>query len=55
MRKTLMAVAPAIAFIVPAYADPAPVVHYAPAENLELIDVELIDTAKSYAGNWVTG
>jgi phosphatidylserine/phosphatidylglycerophosphate/cardiolipin synthase-like enzyme len=46
MRKTLMAVAMAIAFIVPTYADPAPVIHYALAENLEHIDVELIDTAK---------
>src|SRR6201998_2576133 len=27
-------------------ADPAPIIHYAPAENLEHIDVELIDTAK---------
>jgi hypothetical protein len=27
-------------------ADPAPTVHYAPAENLEHIDVSLIDTAK---------
>jgi phosphatidylserine/phosphatidylglycerophosphate/cardiolipin synthase-like enzyme len=27
-------------------ADPAPTVHYAPAENLELVDVELIDTAQ---------
>lgn len=27
-------------------ADPAPTVHYAPAESLEHIDVELIDTAK---------
>src|SRR5215813_9926700 len=27
-------------------ADPAPIVHYAPAENLEHIDVELIDSAK---------
>jgi hypothetical protein len=27
-------------------ADPAPVIHYAPAENLELIDVALIDRAE---------
>jgi len=27
-------------------ADPAPTVHYAPAENLEHIDVELIDSAQ---------
>jgi hypothetical protein len=26
-------------------ADPAPMIHYAPAENLEHIDVELIDSA----------
>jgi len=29
-----------------ASADPAPIIHYAPAENLEHIDVALIDTAK---------
>jgi phosphatidylserine/phosphatidylglycerophosphate/cardiolipin synthase-like enzyme len=28
------------------YADPAPTIHYAPAENLEHIDVALIDTAQ---------
>jgi hypothetical protein len=28
------------------YADPAPIIHYAPAENLEHIDVELIDCAQ---------
>jgi phosphatidylserine/phosphatidylglycerophosphate/cardiolipin synthase-like enzyme len=28
------------------HADPAPTIHYAPAENLEHIDVELIDSAK---------
>jgi hypothetical protein len=28
------------------HADPAPTVHYATAENLEHIDVELIDSAK---------
>jgi hypothetical protein len=28
------------------YADPAPIIHYAPAENLEHIDVELIDGAR---------
>jgi phosphatidylserine/phosphatidylglycerophosphate/cardiolipin synthase-like enzyme len=32
--------------MVPAYAGPAPVIHYAPAENLEHIDVEVIDGAK---------
>jgi phosphatidylserine/phosphatidylglycerophosphate/cardiolipin synthase-like enzyme len=30
----------------PCYADPAPVIHYAPAENLEHVDVALIDRAK---------
>jgi phosphatidylserine/phosphatidylglycerophosphate/cardiolipin synthase-like enzyme len=28
------------------YADPAPIIHYAPAENLEHIDVVLIDGAR---------
>jgi phosphatidylserine/phosphatidylglycerophosphate/cardiolipin synthase-like enzyme len=28
------------------HADPAPTIHYAPAENLEHIDVELIDSAR---------
>jgi phosphatidylserine/phosphatidylglycerophosphate/cardiolipin synthase-like enzyme len=28
------------------YADPAPTIHYAPAENLEHFDVELIDSAQ---------
>jgi len=30
----------------PCCADPAPVIHYAPAENLEHIDVALIDRAE---------
>jgi phosphatidylserine/phosphatidylglycerophosphate/cardiolipin synthase-like enzyme len=30
----------------PSNADPAPTIHYAPAENLEHIDVALIDRAK---------
>ena len=28
------------------YADPAPTIHYAPAENLEHVDVELIESAQ---------
>ena len=28
------------------HADPALIIHYAPAENLEHVDVELIDSAK---------
>ena len=28
-------------------ADPVPMIHYAPAENLEHIDVELIDSGRS--------
>ena len=32
--------------LVPCAADPAPVIHYAPAENLEHIDVALIDRAE---------
>jgi hypothetical protein len=30
----------------PGCADPAPVIHYAPAENLEHVDVALIDRAE---------
>ena len=30
----------------PCCADPAPVIHYAPAENLEHVDVALIDRAE---------
>jgi hypothetical protein len=32
------------------HADPVPTVHCAPDENLEHIDVEIIDTAKSSVG-----
>lgn len=34
-----------LAFMVPCCADPAPVIHYARAENLEHVDVALIDRA----------
>jgi hypothetical protein len=34
----------------PLRADPAPVIHYAPAENLEHIDVALIDRAEHEIG-----
>ncbi|MDQ6868244.1 MAG: hypothetical protein M3178_07505 [Pseudomonadota bacterium] len=34
------------ASLAPCCADPAPVVHYAPGENLEHVDVALIDRAK---------
>jgi hypothetical protein len=30
----------------PCWADPAPVIHYAPGENLEHVDVALIDSAE---------
>lgn len=30
----------------PAIVDPAPAIHYAPAENFELVDAALIDTAR---------
>jgi phosphatidylserine/phosphatidylglycerophosphate/cardiolipin synthase-like enzyme len=35
-----------LASLAPCCADPAPVVHYAPAENLEHVDVALIDRAE---------
>lgn len=41
---TRLLVAAAIAIVTPCLADPA--IHYAPAENLEHVDVELIDRAR---------
>jgi phosphatidylserine/phosphatidylglycerophosphate/cardiolipin synthase-like enzyme len=35
-----------VASLAPYLADPAPVIHYAPAENLEHVDVALIDRAE---------
>ena len=35
-----------LASLAPCAADPAPIIHYAPAENLEHIDVALIDRAE---------
>ncbi len=39
-------VAAFLALCPPVHADPAPIIHYAPSENLEHVDVALIDTAK---------
>jgi phosphatidylserine/phosphatidylglycerophosphate/cardiolipin synthase-like enzyme len=39
-------VAAFLALCSPSLADPAPIIHYAPTENLEHIDVALIETAK---------
>jgi phosphatidylserine/phosphatidylglycerophosphate/cardiolipin synthase-like enzyme len=44
--KPLIVAAAIFALCPPGRADPAPAIHYAPAENLEHIDVTLIDTAK---------
>jgi hypothetical protein len=45
-----LSVQAAVLFLVslaqPGCADPAPIIHYAPAENLEHIDVALIDRAE---------
>ena len=35
-----------LASLAPGRADPAPIIHYAPAENLEHVDVALIDRAQ---------
>jgi hypothetical protein len=35
-----------LASLAPCCADPAPVIHYAPGENLEHVDVALIDRAE---------
>lgn len=45
MKRVILA-AVILALCPQAQADPAPVIHYAPTENLEHIDVALIDTAK---------
>jgi phosphatidylserine/phosphatidylglycerophosphate/cardiolipin synthase-like enzyme len=44
--QAILASAAFVAIGALSHADPAPMVHYAPAENLEHIDVELIDSAK---------
>jgi phosphatidylserine/phosphatidylglycerophosphate/cardiolipin synthase-like enzyme len=45
MNRLILASA-ILAICSPSLADPAPIIHYAPAENLEHIDIELIDRAK---------
>ena len=35
-----------LASLAPCCAEPAPIIHYAPGENLELVDVALIDRAE---------
>jgi phosphatidylserine/phosphatidylglycerophosphate/cardiolipin synthase-like enzyme len=44
--RTAVTIAAILALYPQCRADPALVIHYAPAENLEHIDVALIDTAK---------
>jgi phosphatidylserine/phosphatidylglycerophosphate/cardiolipin synthase-like enzyme len=45
MNRLILASA-LLALSSPVLADPAPIIHYAPTENLEHIDVALIDSAK---------
>ncbi len=45
-HAVLTAVSLFLASLAPCSADPAPVIHYAPAENLEHVDVALIDHAE---------
>ena len=45
MRASLTAV-PFLATLAPCRAEPTPAIHYAPAENLEHVDVALIDRAE---------
>jgi hypothetical protein len=44
--RPVVTIAAIIAVWLPCRIDPAPLIHYAPAENLEHIDVELIDGAR---------
>jgi hypothetical protein len=46
LLRTSLTVAAILATFPQSRADPAPVIHYAPTENLEHVDVELIDSAK---------
>ena len=45
LRASLTAV-PFLATLAPCRAEPTPAIHYAPAENLEHVDVALIDRAE---------
>jgi phosphatidylserine/phosphatidylglycerophosphate/cardiolipin synthase-like enzyme len=45
-RSACIAACLLLASLAPGRADPAPVIHYAPAENLEHIDVASIDRAE---------
>ncbi|WGJ15030.1 hypothetical protein QEV83_01600 [Methylocapsa sp. D3K7] len=46
VTRLLLAAGAFVASFISFSADAAPVLHYAPGENLEHIDVALIDTAK---------
>src|SRR5580704_1368598 len=45
--RTRIAACLLLASLAPGRADPAPAIHYAPAENLEHVDVALIDRAEN--------
>src|ERR1700724_4108900 len=45
-RGACIAACVLLASVTPGCADPAPVIHYAPGENLEHVDVDLIDRAQ---------
>jgi phosphatidylserine/phosphatidylglycerophosphate/cardiolipin synthase-like enzyme len=44
--RTSLTAVPFLATLAPCRAEPTPAIHYAPAENLEHVDVALIDSAK---------
>jgi hypothetical protein len=46
LSRTSIAAVLFLSFIAPYASDPAPVIHYAPVENLEHVDVALIDRAE---------
>jgi hypothetical protein len=46
VARLMLAAGVFLASFISCYADPTPVIHYAPAENLEHIDVALIDGAR---------
>ena len=46
LLRTSIAAVLFLASLAPGKAEPAPIIHYAPAENLEHVDVDLIDRAQ---------
>jgi hypothetical protein len=46
VNRLMLAAGIPFASLAPCFGDPAPIIHYAPAENLEHVDVAMIDRAE---------